>query len=82
MVYDKNSEKIKAIGEEARQMTGHVSSNMEVIRPIRQGVIVDYTVMEKMLKYFISRQWVAMPFESLESVSVSPAEPQKLKERQ
>ena len=49
VVYDKNSEKIKAIGEEARQMTGHVSSNMEVIRPIRQGVIVDYTVMEKML---------------------------------
>ena len=41
VVYDKNSEKIKAIGEEARQMTGHVSSNMEVIRPIRQGVIVD-----------------------------------------
>ena len=37
VVYDKNSEKIKAIGEEARQMTGHVSSNMEVIRPIRQG---------------------------------------------
>ena len=30
VVYDKNSEKIKAIGEEARQMTGHVSSNMEV----------------------------------------------------
>ena len=55
VVYDKNSEKIKAIGEEARQMTGHVSSNMEVIRPIRQGVIVDYTVMEKMLKYFISK---------------------------
>ena len=50
VVYDKNSEKIKA-----RQMTGHVSSNMEVIRPIRQGVIVDYTVMEKMLKYFISK---------------------------
>ncbi|MCB5472990.1 rod shape-determining protein, partial [Erysipelatoclostridium ramosum] len=46
VVYDKNSEKIKAIGEEARQMTGHVSSNMEVIRPIRQGVFVDYTVMD------------------------------------
>ena len=55
VVYDKNTEKIKAIGEEARQMSGHVSSNLEVIRPIRQGVIVDYTVMEKMLKYFISR---------------------------
>lgn len=55
VVYDKDTEKIKAIGEEARQMAGHVSSNMEVIWPIRQGVIVDYIVMEKMLKYFISK---------------------------
>lgn len=55
VVYDKDSEKIRAIGEEARQMAGHVSSNMEVIRPIRQGVIVDYIVTEKMLKYFISK---------------------------
>lgn len=55
VVYDKDSEKIKAIGEEAHQMTGHVSSNMEVIRPIRQGVITDYIVVEKMLKYFISK---------------------------
>lgn len=55
VVYDKEAEKIRAIGEEARQMAGHVSSGMEVIRPIRQGVIVDYVVMEKMLKYFISK---------------------------
>lgn len=55
VVYDKDSEKIRAIGEEARQIAGHVTSNMEVIRPIRQGVIVDYIVMEKMLKYFISK---------------------------
>lgn len=54
-VYDKDSEKIKAMGEEAKQMAGHVSSNMEIIWPIRQGVIVDYTVMEKMLKFFISK---------------------------
>lgn len=53
-VYDKDSEKIKAMGEEAKQMAGHVSSNMEIIWPIRQGVIIDYTVMEKMLKFFIS----------------------------
>ena len=56
VVYDKDTEKIKAIGEEARQMSGHVTSNnMEVIHPIRQGVIVDFVVMEKMLKYFISK---------------------------
>ena len=55
VVYDKDSEKIKAIGEEARQMAGHVSSNLEVIWPIRQGIIVDYIVLEKMLKYFVSK---------------------------
>lgn len=55
VVYDKDTEKIRAIGEEARQMTGNVSSNMEVIWPIRRGVIVDYNVMEKMLKYFIAQ---------------------------
>lgn len=55
VVYDKDTEKIRAIGEEARQMEGHLTSGMEVIRPIRQGVIVDYNVMEKMLKYFISK---------------------------
>ena len=48
-------EKIRAIGEEAKQMSNHVNSNMEVIRPIRQGVIVDFVVLEKMLKYFITK---------------------------
>ena len=55
VVYDKNTEKIRAIGEEARLMEGRITSDMEIIRPIRQGVIVDYTVTEKMLSYFISR---------------------------
>ena len=55
VVYDKDTEKIRAIGEEARQMASHLTSNMEVIWPIRRGVIVDYNVMEKMLKYFISQ---------------------------
>lgn len=55
VVYDKDSEKIRAIGEEARQMAGHLTSNMELIRPIRQGVIADYVVLEKMLKYFVAK---------------------------
>ena len=55
VVYDKNTEKIRAIGEEARLMEGRITSDMEIIRPIRQGVIVDYTVTEKMIKYFIQK---------------------------
>ena len=42
-------------GAVAKQMSNHVNSNMEVIRPIRQGVIVDFVVLEKMLKYFITK---------------------------
>ena len=57
VVYDKNTEKIRAIGEEARMMEERITSDMEIIRPIRQGVIVDYTVMEKMLKYLSPVQW-------------------------
>lgn len=55
VVYDKDTQRIKAIGEEARQMAGHTSGNIEVIRPIRQGMVADYNVMEKMLKYFIMK---------------------------
>ncbi len=55
VVYDKNTERIRAIGEEARQMSSHLNSNLELIWPIRQGVITDYVVMEKMLKYFIQK---------------------------
>ena len=53
-------------------MTGHVSSNMEVIRPIRQGVIVDYTVMEKMLKYFISKAMGRQSFSKAENQYLRP----------
>ncbi len=55
VAYDKDTEKIKAIGEEARQMIGRTPGNVVAIRPLRQGVISDYEITEKMLKYFISK---------------------------
>ena len=55
VVYDKSSEKIRAIGEEALQMAGRLNSNMALIRPIRQGTITDFTVLEKMVRYFIAK---------------------------
>ncbi len=55
VVYDKNTEKIKAIGEEARQMDRACYFKYGSNPADPQGVIVDYTVMEKMLKYFISK---------------------------
>ena len=55
VVYDKSSERIRAIGEEALQMAGRLNSNMALIRPIRQGTITDFVVLEKMVKYFITK---------------------------
>lgn len=46
---------IKAIGEEARMMLGRTPGNIVAVRPLRQGVISDYTVTEKMIKYFVQK---------------------------
>ena len=43
VAYDKDADKVKAIGEEARQMIGRTPGNIMAIRPLRQGVISDYT---------------------------------------
>ena len=55
VAYDKDADKVKAIGEEARQMIGRTPGNIVATRPLRDGVISDYTVTEKMLKYFINK---------------------------
>jgi len=55
VAFDKDTNKIKAIGEEARLMIGRTPGNIMAVRPLRKGVISDYTVTEKMLKYFIQK---------------------------
>jgi rod shape-determining protein MreB and related proteins len=50
-----NDNKIVAVGEEARSMLGRVPEAIEVLRPLRDGVIADYVVTEAMLRYFIER---------------------------
>lgn len=52
---DKNTNKVLAVGEEARQMIGRTPGNIVAIRPLRDGVISDYDITEKMLKYFIKK---------------------------
>ena len=52
---DRDTKKVKAIGEEARFMLGRTPGNIMAIRPLRQGVISDYDVTEKMMKYFIQK---------------------------
>ncbi|WP_058486005.1 rod shape-determining protein [Defluviitalea phaphyphila] len=52
---DKDKNNILAVGEEARRMLGRTPGNIVAIRPLRQGVISDYDITEKMLKYFIQK---------------------------
>ena len=48
-------EKIVAIGQEARDMYGRTPETIEVMRPLRDGVIADYEVTEAMLRYFLDK---------------------------
>ena len=55
VAFDSDTNKIKAIGEEARLMLGRTPGNIVAVRPLRQGVISDFTVTEKMLEHFIRK---------------------------
>jgi rod shape-determining protein MreB len=48
-------EKIVEVGQEAHNMLGRVPESIEVTRPLRNGVIADYEVTEKLLEYFIKK---------------------------
>ena len=52
---DRETNKVITFGEEARLMIGRTPGNIVAVRPLRKGVISDYTVTEKMLKYFINK---------------------------
>jgi len=59
----KPSNKVLAVGEEARLMLGRTPGNIVAIRPLRDGVIADYTITLKMLQYLFdkccgSRRWL------------------------
>ena len=58
---DKNTNKVLAVGEEARRMIGRTPGNIVAIRPLRDGVISDYEITEKMLRYFLNKI-VGRPF--------------------
>ena len=55
VAFDRGTNKIKAIGEEAREMLGRTPGNVVAVRPLRKGVISDYSVTERMLKYFMQK---------------------------
>ncbi len=52
---NKNNNEVLAVGEEARKMIGRTPGNIVAVRPLRDGVISDYDVTEKMLRAFIKK---------------------------
>jgi len=50
-----NEKMVAAVGEEAKLMLGRTPGNMEAIRPLKDGVIANFTVTEKMLQHFIHK---------------------------
>ena len=52
---DRDTDTIREIGEEARLMIGRTPGNIVAVRPLRQGVISNYSVTEQMIKYFIQK---------------------------
>ena len=63
VVINKVTNKIEAVGNQAKEMLGRTPGNIESVRPMKDGVIADFDVTEQMLKYFIKkahggRRWV------------------------
>ena len=52
---NEDTKEVLAVGKEARKMIGRTPSNIEAIRPLRDGVISSFTATSKMLKYFINK---------------------------
>jgi rod shape-determining protein MreB and related proteins len=52
---DKFTKNVLAVGLEARKMIGRTPDNILAIRPIKEGVISDFSITEKMIKYFINK---------------------------
>lgn len=53
--------RIRAVGDEAKRMTGRTPHYISTVRPLRNGVIADLEVAEQMIRYFIARAQVDRP---------------------
>lgn len=52
---NKNNGEVEAVGKEAKEMLGRTPGNIVAIRPMKDGVIADFKVTERMLNYFIQK---------------------------
>jgi len=55
VAFETQTKRVLAIGQEAKEMVGRTPSNIIAIRPLRDGVISDFDITEKMVHYFINK---------------------------
>ncbi len=52
---EKDTNRVLAVGSEAKRMVGRTPGNISAIRPMKEGVIADFEMVERMLRYFIAK---------------------------
>jgi rod shape-determining protein MreB len=52
---NRKTKRVLAVGAEAKRMVGRTPANIVAVRPLKDGVISDFDVTERMLRYFIER---------------------------
>lgn len=62
VAYDKTTKKIMAVGKEARLMDGRNNKNIETVRPLRGGVIADFTMAQHMIRELIKKTNISRSF--------------------
>jgi len=62
---DKTTNKVLAVGKEAKEMIGKTPEHIQVIRPLKDGVIADFDTTQAMLKYFIQKVHTNFPLARL-----------------
>ncbi len=62
---DKSTNKVLAVGKEAKDMIGKTPEHIQVIRPLKDGVIADFDTTQSMLKYFIQRVHTNFPLSKI-----------------
>jgi len=70
---NKNTGRVLAVGNEAKKMIGRTPGNIVAIRPMKDGVIADFDVTEKMLKHFIEKVGAKNSFKSPRIVVCFPS---------
>lgn len=71
VAYDQDNRQVKAVGDEAALLLREMAGNYLCMYPLRNGIVSDYVVMEKMLKYFMKKAMGTTMFSKKPSICVT-----------